>query len=123
MPLFPVGSVEMVHQCGLHTYESVPTDVTLLVEDREQDLWAEWAGRSLSNPTRQISDANVRVQAAIDGQGLILADALMQTELDSGVLVAPFKHELGGYGYVISCSSASRLGDDAQSLCDWLRTD
>ena len=76
----------------------------LLCEDRTLDLWRAWMGKKgdrLSNPRRIISDANVRTQAAIDGLGWTLADGLMQREFDSGLLVAPFKHQLSGYGYVI----------------------
>ncbi len=76
--------------------------VPLLCEDRAMDLWQAWFGNetpALSNPRRVIADANVRTQAAIDGQGMTLADALMQPELDRGELVAPFQHRLQGYGY------------------------
>jgi len=45
----------------------------------------------LINPRRIISDANVRVQAAIDGRGLILAVDLMKNEMDNKLLVRVFE--------------------------------
>ena len=77
-------------------------------------------GSKLPNPRRTISDSNVRVQAAIDGQGFILADQLMINELNSEQLVAPFAHTLNGYGYALLCSPNRFLNDHAQSLKNWL---
>ena len=98
-------------------------EIPLLCEDRTFDLWRAWMGKrgdQLTNPRRIISDANVRTQAAIDGQGWTLADGLMQRELDSGLLVAPFKHRLSGYGYAIQSSSGRFLSRNARLLRDWL---
>jgi DNA-binding transcriptional LysR family regulator len=95
----------------------------LLCEDRSLDLWQLWYGkqaRPLDNPRRVIADANVRTQAAVDGQGWTLADALMQRELDSGALVAPFGHQLDGYGYAIQTYPGRFVSQDAQALGKWL---
>ena len=62
------------------------------------------------------------VQAAIDGQGLILADQLMAAELTSGSLIAPFSERLEGYGYIIMSAPARKLGAQALLLRDWLRS-
>jgi len=62
----------------------------------------------------------VRVQAAVDGQGLILADDLMLNELDNGLLVTPFSETLTGYGYIFMSASQRILGDNAQTLKTWL---
>ena len=74
----------------------------------------------LPNPARTIADSNVRVQAAIDGQGWILADQLMINELNSGQLVAPFEETLDGYGYALLCSPNRLLNDNSQALKSWL---
>ena len=128
-------ALSMDHPAGLRSDEEVnPLSVrdfaaspfrnaTLLCEDRAQDLWSEWLGADtagLINPQQVISDANVRVQAAIDGQGLVLADELMRTELNNGLLVAPFAEKLQGYGYSLYCSAPGLLNPNAQSLTDWL---
>jgi len=75
----------------------------------------------LQNPRRTISDSNVRVQAAVDGQGLILADDLMLNELGNSLLVAPFNETLNGYGYVFMSVSQRILSDNAQTLRTWLK--
>lgn len=136
MPLFPAISPKLLERIGIdatshlrvsHLHKNPLQTVPLLCEDRAQDLWHEWAQASnskampeLKNPRRTISDANVRVQAAVDGQGLILADDLMLNELDNGLLVAPFKEALIGYGYVFMSASQRILGDNAKTLRAWL---
>ena len=133
MPLFPVCSPQLLTR---HDFPATngTLDVTeltgsglaatpLLCEDRALDLWQTWYGiqaRPLANPRRTIADANVRTQAAIDGQGWTLADALMQRELDSGALVAPFGHQLDGYGYVIQTSPGRFVSQNALALRKWL---
>ena len=105
--------------------------IPLLCEDRQLDTWQEWFDRNtlhtlpqnkhinLTNPRRVISDANVRVQAAIDGQGLILADNLMCNEMNNGLLLKPFKEELEGYGYGLYSASSRRYADNALILKEW----
>ena len=91
-------------------------------------MWQEWfkanypgdANIGLSNPRRVISDANVRVQAAVDGQGLILADDLMMYELNNGLLVAPFKKQLMGYGYAFYSSPKRINSDNTLILKSWM---
>lgn len=141
-PLYPAISPKLLQRIGLEcgcTYaahrflESPFSDVTLLIEGRQQDLWQEWIdteilsdsaprGESLrlSNPRRIVSDANVKVQAAIDGQGLILADDLMLNELNNKLLITPFEHTLEGYGYALLHSKQRFLSTNATVLKDWL---
>lgn len=107
--------------------------LVLLCEDRQQDLWIEWweaiVGKKmaqkhpLKNTRRIISDANVRVQAAIDGQGLILADELVQTEVKNQLLVTPFAQVLNGYGYALMHSDSRILSANASALKSWLVDD
>lgn len=93
----------------------------LLTEDRRFDLWTAWFN-SHPLPQRQqvVADANLGVQAAIDGQGFVLTDTLMSSELDGGALVAPFTQLPNGYGYVVKANPLSRAG---AQLCDWLGSD
>ena len=132
MSLYPAASPPLIQRHGLPSQgsgicEEKFANLLLLDEDRQQDLWQEWfdgacatPGKKLENPRRTIADANVRVQAAIDGQGLILADQLMINELNSRQLVAPFDSALDGYGYALLCSPNRILNDNAQSLMKWL---
>ena len=119
MPLFPVCSPDMA--AAIQDGSLAVDSVRLLSESRQQDLWLEWFNQSaLPNPRQVIQDANVRVQAAIDGQGLILADDMMQSELESGRLVAPFSRLLAGYGYRIHCPQPLPRNDRVESFINWL---
>ena len=133
MELFPVCSPVLLKKLGLTTSTAISlTDplldqTILLCEDRPLDLWESWFNctnvkpdADLSNPRRIIADANVRTQAAIDGQGWTLADDLMQTELNNGSLVAPFEGRLSGYGYAILSPSGRFLNQKARLFRDWI---
>jgi len=133
MPLFPVCSPQLLERYDQSSREhTLPTealasaplgDIPLLCEDRQLDLWQHWfeaQSQTLSNPRRVIADANVRTQAAIDGQGWTMADAMMRRELDSGALVAPFRHALEGYGYALETAAGRYLSQDARMLRSWL---
>jgi LysR family glycine cleavage system transcriptional activator len=131
MPLFPVCSPRLLESAGCGDAGLRVTDLiqaelastALLCEDRSLDLWQAWYARQpqpLTNPRRVIADANVRTQAAIDGQGWTMADALMQRELDAGELVAPFAHQLDGFGYAIQTSQSRYVSRKAQELRSWL---
>jgi len=133
MPLFPVCSPDLLQRhvelpantkLKQKALSSPPLNsIPLLCEDRSLDLWQAWYGQeqqSLLNPRRIIADANVRTQAAVDGQGWTMADALMQPELDAGTLVAPFRHRLEGYGYAIQTSPGRYVSQKALELRQWL---
>jgi DNA-binding transcriptional LysR family regulator len=132
MPLFPVCSPELLQRYGYKSNEklkieqlySLPLNsIPLLCEDRRLDLWQAWCGDRqppLNNPRRVIIDANVRTQAAMDGQGWIMADDLMQREIETGVLVAPFTEKLTGFGYVIRASTGRYANKNVRIFRDWL---
>ena len=133
MPLYPVCSPKLLQRFALKNpairlnteqisqppFHTIP----LLCEDRRLDIWQGWYGEQphpLQNPRRIIADANVRTQAAIDGQGWTMADALMSSELANGGLLALFEHQLEGYGYVLMASPGRYLNRKARELRDWL---
>ena len=132
MPLFPVCSPRLLEALPRLPRELPASAIStaplasiplLCEEDRSLDLWQAWYGKQaqpLTNPRRIIADANVRTQAAVDGQGWTLADALMQRELDAGDLVAPFAHRLDGYGYALQSSPARYVNRKALELRNWL---
>jgi DNA-binding transcriptional LysR family regulator len=133
MPLYPVCSPGLLQRfdikCQSGTIdrqrmnEPPFNSVPLLCEDRTMDLWQAWYENQvepLSNPRRVVADANVRTQAAIDGQGWTMADALMQPELNRGELVAPFRHRLTGHGYHLLVPTGRFLSRKTQSLINWL---
>lgn len=137
MPLFPAISPRLLdtHNITSNKYLDIGTllkkpmkNIPLLCEDREEDMWQEWldanqpSGKKLklSNPRRTLGDANVRVQAAIDGQGLILADDMMLNELNNGLLVQPFKESMSSYSYSFYASSTRMYSNNALILKDWI---
>jgi len=133
MPLYPVCSPRLLQridtQCQSGTIdrqrmnEAPFNSVPLLCEDRTMDLWQAWydnEAEPMSNPRRIVADANVRTQAAIDGQGWTMADALMQPEIDRGELVAPFRHQLEGYGYALLVAPGQHINKKVKSLAEWL---
>ena len=137
MPLFPMISPQLLHTHNLSSTKQLNIDtvsqeplrsIPLLCEDRQEDMWQQWFNSNqtlgstliLTNPHRTISDANVRVQAAVDGQGFILADDLMLNELNNGLLVTPFKETITSYSYAFYASSTRIYSDNALILKDWI---
>ena len=137
MPLFPMVSPQLLHTHNLSCTESLNIEtlsqypmrsIPLLCEDRQEDMWQQWFNSNqslgstlkLTNPHRTISDANVRVQAAVDGQGFILADDLMLNELNNGLLVTPFKETITSYSYAFYSSSTRIYSENALILKDWI---
>lgn len=137
MSLFPSISPRFLQNHGIDPTKQITIEslleapfntIPLLCEDRSLDLWQEWfeknkpqgCKKTLANPRRIISDANVRVQAAVDNQGLILSDELMSYELNNGLLVAPFKEKLDGYCYALLSSPAHIYSENALLLKQWI---
>jgi len=133
MSLYPVCSPKLLERFNIDLTDNgfkrsvlaePPFDsIPLLCEDRSLDLWLEWYGQQaqpLNNPRRIITDANVRTQAAIDGQGWTMADALLQSDLASGLLVSPFRHRLEGYGYALLTAPGRHMNKKVKSLTEWL---
>ena len=123
MPMYPVISPRLLPQLseneGLDRFQ----EITLLSEDRAPDLWRVWADDHVDiekNNRRVIPDANVRVQAAIDGQGMILADDLMQSEIRNKVLTVVSTQKLTGFGYVVLSTAGARKKPAVQTLLDWI---
>lgn len=133
MPLFPACSPKLLERIDIdqsclpldanELSQSVLKTLPLLCEDRTVDHWQVWyksTNHHLTNTRHIISDANVRVQAAIDAQGLIMADQLMQNEFDNGLLVPLFKQQLVGYGYTLMLSPMQSNHSNAHLLYNWL---
>lgn len=88
---------------------TAPADLaalTLLSEPEPLDMWPAWfAAAGLPMPTRPsrlvLSDSNVRIQAAVDGLGVVLADQLIAPEVAAGKLIAPFAVAAKGSGYYL----------------------
>lgn len=117
----------------LNEFENLRTQ-TFLHDQEGSDKWHQWllkAGLEDLGSGRGpvIVDPNVRVQSAIDGHGLILADNLLADDIEAGRLVAPFDISLEGFGFHLLYSSDARrrhafrlfrqwLLDEAAASCD-----
>lgn len=98
---------------------------TFLHDQDSTDSWREWlrqAGltdmEAGSGPV--IDDPNVRVQSAIDGQGLVLANILLNDDIAAGRLVEPFDIRLEGYGFHLLYEPAAKRRNAFQLFRQWL---
>lgn len=97
--------------------------LTLLSEPAALDMWPRWfraAGLVASTGYRRmvLADSNVRVQAAVDGLGAVLADQLVAAEVAASRLVAPFDIVVHGSGYQLLMGEETVPG--VQRFVDWL---
>ncbi len=105
-----------------------PADIrrhVLLRDEVTREAWSEWlklAGIAQPIPAREvtINDPNVYIQAAIDGQGVALADGLVADDIALGRLVEPFEPRLEGYGYFLVHPKDAPLRPAATWFRDWL---
>ena len=99
---------------------------TLLHDQPGMNRWSEWLDNAGVEPWENLTgpvivDPNVRVQSAIDAQGIVLANPLVQQELDDGKLVEPFDVRLGGYGYYLIYRRRGNHTKSFQRFANWLR--
>jgi DNA-binding transcriptional LysR family regulator len=79
-----------------------------------------WNFRTTKDRT-VIVDPNVRVQAAIDGHGLTLANPLIEDEIEAGRLIEPFNIRLNGYAYYLVSSSDTTPRKPVHLFEQWLK--
>lgn len=97
-----------------------------LLHEESYETWKKWlkaAGAKKVNPRRGpiIDDTNVRTQAAIDGQGVAFgALSLLQDDLATGRLVAPFDLTLNDLAYYIIYPSGGLNKPNVKLFRDWL---
>ncbi|MEB8430623.1 LysR substrate-binding domain-containing protein [Cocleimonas sp. KMM 6892] len=128
MPMLPVCSPDLLQ--GDKSITRNPKNLrfcTLLRDQENVDLWPEWLDKAgvpqaSISASRVIADPVVRTQAALDGQGVMLADGLVDAELASGELVAPFDISLEGYGYHILWDQNEELNEITVNFLDWIMT-
>ena len=98
-----------------------------LLDDKMYDEWGRWftaAGvDDQPGETRRIDDDNMLLQAAIQGQGVTLARAIIaQDDLETGRLVQPFDVSiLSAFQYYFVCLPERLKESDIQAFQDWLR--
>jgi LysR family glycine cleavage system transcriptional activator len=126
MPMMPVCSPALLE--GAADLIGHPENLryfTLLHDQKNVDLWPIWlkqadVSQESIRSGRIIADPMVRVQAALDGQGVMLADGLVAAELACGDLITPFNINLEGYGYHLLWDHNVTLNPITQSFLDWI---
>jgi LysR family transcriptional regulator, glycine cleavage system transcriptional activator len=97
-----------------------------LLHESKLGNWPRWlalAGDPDPGSRRHmfIDDTNVRIQAAIKGQGVVLSNLkLLSPEIERGNLIAPFDVMLTDYSYYIVRSKECSKRQKTQVLKDWL---
>ncbi len=99
-----------------------------LCDQPGMNLWSEWlreAKIQCGEPvfSSVIKDPNVRVQSAIDAQGMVLGNPLLKPEIDSGQLCEPSQIRLEGYGYYMVFGPKIRPNQSLEKMVDWLRAE
>jgi len=128
--LVPVNVAPVCSPALLHADRPLrsPADLRFhsLFHDENVDLWRLWfTGVGLPNlevPLGPIiDDTNVRVQAAMDGQGFALAPlALLRDDIATGRLVTPFDYVLDHLGYYMVYPRGALAQPKVRIFRDWL---
>ncbi len=91
--------------------------------------WSEWAKRAglpALDTTRglRFNDYGLAIQAAISGQGFVLASwPILQDQLDAGLLVKPFQNSAlkTGIGYDLVTTQQARTRPAVATFCNWIQ--
>jgi LysR family glycine cleavage system transcriptional activator len=101
------------------------SNYSLLHDQPGIDCWDDWlelAGvpnlKGDNGP--MILDSNVRVQSAIDGHGLVLANRLLAPEIEKGLLVEPFPIRLTGLGFYLAYKDGALTSQASVKFREWL---
>ncbi len=123
---FPVIAPSLLKKLGPLKSLRALSQAPLLHEDNGL-YWQQWfvtAGLKGITPKRQLglNDQALVLQAAVDGQGVALADDVMAgVDLQAGRLIRLFATEVhyGAYWLVRSTAAGNRAAQ--RIFCDWLR--
>jgi LysR family glycine cleavage system transcriptional activator len=94
---FPTLSPKLARSAKIRTLADLARAPLLRIRNQPWAPWFEAAGLSLSEPRRGplYDDSELALQAAVQGQGVVLArGSLAAAKLQNGTLVAPFHQRL-----------------------------
>lgn len=106
--------VELLHVDGYRVPRPAPS-------------WERWCAQAGiagidTEAGARFSDSLHAIQAAVAGQGVVLASPLIvQDALSSGALVRPYRQALKGATYSFVCARSVAARDDAQALLAWFQ--
>ncbi len=124
-PMFAACSPKLIEGDNPQTRLESLRKKTFLHDQASNDSWREWLQKAGmadlgSGPGPEIIDPNVRVQSAIDGHGLVLANILIGDDIVAGRLVNPFDIQLEGYGFHLRYTHAVHRRPAFQLFRQWL---
>ena len=99
---------------------------TFLRDQIGNDFWQEWLEKAgLSDISTAegpvIVDPNVRIQSAIDAHGILMANPMLQDEIDRAELVELFGDiQLQGYGFYLIYKEQEYQSHALSVFSDWL---
>jgi LysR family glycine cleavage system transcriptional activator len=101
---------------------------TFLHDQTGNDGWLEWLALAGledlgSGKGPVIIDPNVRVQSAIDGHGLVMANRLLVDDIKQGRLMEPFDIRLEGYGFYLVYSTEAKRRKAFQLFRSWVKVE
>jgi DNA-binding transcriptional LysR family regulator len=129
---FPIGGTDYQPVCSPEFLARYPMPLDLgavpVIADQTTMLdWALWLKAAGLDPQTKLSgpvysDASLAFDAAISGQGLLLAADMMSADaVSDGRLVRPFAQPVTGKrGYFLATAKGRRLSRKLQSFRDWL---
>ena len=100
-------------------------DQIFLHDQPGNDSWKEWL-EIAGHPEMEggtgplITDPNVRVQSAIDGHGMVLANRLLAPEIAEKLLVEPFPIRLEGMGFYLVHQKGAPVVDAVERFKEWI---
>ncbi|MEQ9344972.1 MAG: transcriptional regulator GcvA [Thalassospira sp.] len=121
-PTLGIAQIEDLQDATLLHLEWLNVDEVTPTWER----WAMVAGVQNLNLSGGISftDDTLAIQAAIAGQGIVLASReMVVAELKSGLLVQPFGPELKGHGYHLLHARQGNHPAEVAAFGDWIRAE
>ncbi|WP_457941287.1 LysR substrate-binding domain-containing protein [Mesorhizobium sp. 10J20-29] len=124
-PAFATGSADALALVQAEGLASAVSTLTLLADRSGSAAWEDWhrvAGLPFKarDAVLTIPDPNLRVQAVIDGQGIALNDALVETEMERGSLFRLSQHQIEGYGYFLVHRADAMSNPDVADFARWV---
>ncbi len=124
-PAWPTGNKQAYELVQTQGIASALSQLTLLRDREDSNAWTQWFELAeLPLKQRQdsliIPDPNVRVQAVLDGQGIALNDALVNTELLANNLYKLSDVELSDYGYFLARTNSSLHNSAVDLFIEWI---
>lgn len=124
-PAFPTGNAEAMERVTSLGHEKAFRSFALLRDRKDSAAWFEWFNAAAlkyegHSESLIIPDPNVRVQAVIDGQGVALNDALVQSEIEAGRLFRLSDVALIEYGYFLAYDDDALANPDVAQFVDWI---